>query len=65
MRPYANQEERQIMKKNNPALLSDLENFIFELKSMKKENAFEVACGECHVSRDLFSKIFNKIDLLD
>ena len=53
------------MKKNNPALLSELDNFIFGLKSMKKENAFEIACGECHVTRDLFSKIFDKTDLLD
>jgi len=42
------------MKKNNPALIEDLEKFILELKSMKKDNAFEVACGECHVTSDLF-----------
>jgi len=42
------------MKKNNPALIEDLERFILELKSMKRENAFEVACGECYVTRDLF-----------
>ena len=42
------------MKKNNPALIEDLEGFILELKSMKRENAFEVGCGECHVTRDLF-----------
>ena len=42
------------MKKNNPALIEDLEEFILEQKSMKREDAFEVGCGECHVSRDLF-----------
>ena len=42
------------MKKNNPALIGDLERFILELKSMKRENALEVACGECNVTRDLF-----------
>jgi len=42
------------MKKNNPALIKDLDEFILELKSMKKEDAFEVGCGECHVSRELF-----------
>ena len=42
------------MKKNNPALIQDLERFILELKSMKRENAFEVGCGECHVTRELF-----------
>ena len=53
------------MKKNNPALIRDLERFILELKSMKRENAFEVACGECHVTRELFKNMFDNIDLLD
>ena len=53
------------MKKNNPALIRDLERFILELKSMKRENGFEVACGECHVTKDLFQNMFKNIDLLD
>ena len=53
------------MKKNNPALIKDLEDFILDLKSMKSENAFEVGCGECHVTRDLFQNMFENIDLLD
>ena len=54
MRIYADEEEKKNMKKNNPALIRDLERFILELKSMKRENAFEVTCGECHVTRELF-----------
>ena len=53
------------MKKNNPALFNELNNFILELNSLKKKGAFEVACGECHVSRHVLSKHFSKIDLLD
>ena len=47
-------KRKKTKKKNNPALIRDLERFILELKSMKRENAFEVACGECHVTRELF-----------
>ena len=32
---------------------------------MKKEKAFEIACGECHVTREVLAIRFNKIDLLD
>ena len=53
------------MKKANPELFRDLSNFIYDLRSMKKEKAFEVACGECHVTRNILATRFNKIDLLD
>ena len=36
------------MKKANPELFRDLSIFFDGLRSMKKEKAFEVACGECH-----------------
>ena len=53
------------MKKANPELLRDLSNFIDGLRSIKKERAFEVACGECHVTRHIHVHKFEKIDLLD
>ena len=53
------------MKKANPELLRDLSNFIDGLRSIKKERIFEVACGECHVTRHVLMHKFEKIDLLD
>ena len=53
------------MKKANPELFRDLSIFIDGLRSMKKEKAFEVACGECHVTRKVLAMRFNRIDLLD
>ena len=44
------------MEKANPQLLSDLKDFLGELKSMKKEKAFEVACGACFVTKQILSK---------
>ena len=53
------------MAKANPQLLSVLSEFIDGLLSMKKERAFEVACGGCHVTRNILVSRFDKIDLLD
>ena len=53
------------MKKANPELLRDLSNFIDGLRSIKKERAFEVSCGECHVTKHILMHNFEKIDLLD
>ena len=39
------------MRKANPALINDLSKFVDELTSLKLDKAFEVACGECHVSK--------------
>ena len=62
---YADEVEKKDMKKANPELLRDLANFIDVLRSMKKEKAFEVACGECHVTKEVLLHRFQKIDLLD
>ena len=32
---------------------------------MKKSSAFEVACGKCHVTRDVLQWHFQSVDLLD
>ena len=53
------------MKKANPELLRDLSNFFDDLLSIKKDKAFEVACGECHVTKEILVHRFKKIDLLD
>lgn len=53
------------MRKANNTLLNDLQLFIEDLKSMKLEKAFEVACGECHVTKGVLLNKFNTIDLLD
>ena len=43
------------MRKANPALINDLSNFIDELKTLKLDKAFEVACGECHVTKEILA----------
>ena len=59
MRVYANEKEIAEMNKANTALISDLSIFIDDLKSMKHNKAFEVACGECHVTKGLLAPIFD------
>ena len=53
------------MRKANPALISDLSIFIDGLKTLKHDKAFEVACGECHVTKGVLAKKFKSIDILD
>ena len=53
------------MKKANTNLIRDLSIFLDNLKSLKYEKAFEVACGECHVTKGVLLEKFNQIDLLD
>ena len=65
IRPFANQEERQRMKEANPHLINQMKSFLDGLKSMKKEKAIEIACGQCHVTRDLLRNEFFQIDLMD
>ena len=42
-----------------------MKEFINNIKSMKKNTALEIACGECHVTRDYLQYEFFKIDLMD
>ena len=47
------------MKKANANLIRDLSIFLDDLKSLKYEKAFEVACGECHVTKGVLLERFN------
>ena len=62
---YANADEIQRMKEANPYLIQQMRAFMGNLKSMKKDTALEVACGECHVTRDYLQHEFFCIDLMD
>ena len=47
---------------------SQLESMLMELKHegmMDFNRALEVACGNCHVTRDVLVRYFSKIDLMD
>ena len=49
----------------NGNALAQLESVILSLDSMGRERALEVACGECHVTREVLLKYFATIDLMD
>ena len=49
----------------NPKALEQLDSVLRSLDSMGRESALEVACGECHVTKNLLLKHFARIDLMD
>lgn len=49
----------------NSAAIAQLESALLKQKALRRQRALEVACGECHVTRDLLQRHFDKIDLLD
>ena len=47
---------------------AQLESMLIELQAADRldfTRALEVACGNCHVTRDVLLRYFSKIDLMD
>ena len=65
VRVYANDDEKQRMMEAHPFLIEQMRGFVDGLKSMKSFTALEVACGECHVTRDYLMHKFFRTDLMD
>ena len=55
VRVFADKTERAEMEIVNPILFSHLTIFLNEFKSLKYDKAFEVACGECHVTNNILA----------
>ena len=53
------------MGEQNEHLITQMRWFIDSLKSMRKDSAIEIGCGDCHVTRELLQDRFSKIDLMD
>ena len=49
----------------NPHVIEQLRRVMDSLHSMKKHSALEVACGGCHVTRELLLDRFAQVDLFD
>ena len=50
---YATPGENRMMDLMNPRVIEQLRKVMDSLYSMKKHSALEVACGGCHVTREL------------